>query len=136
MCYCSDEYPEFANTAVVKARKPHRCEECGEIIPIGERYERTAGKFEGQMFTTCVCVGCAAWGHAFAQVTRLVCGCSGWILGEMWNGIAEFAREHLGFDPDWEEGDEPFEGQLDPKLGGPPAPHAGFVTMETRADLA
>ena len=135
MCYCVDEYPEFANTGFVRARKPHRCEECDRTIPVGELYEKTSGKSEGMMYTYKVCAECAAWGKAFAAVTRLVCGCSGWIIGELWHGITEFAREHLGFDPDRDpDDDEPFLGQLDPKLGGTPVPHTGFVTMATRDD--
>ena len=31
----------------VKARKPHRCEWCGEEISAGETYFRYSGRFEG-----------------------------------------------------------------------------------------
>jgi hypothetical protein len=47
---------EFYSDRVVRARKLHKCYECGRQISIGSQYQRYSGKWEGQMdsFTTCL----------------------------------------------------------------------------------
>lgn len=42
-----------------KARKPHRCQECGREIEPGEHYERVAATWEGEFFTNVACAHCA-----------------------------------------------------------------------------
>jgi hypothetical protein len=60
---------------MVRARKPHTCEECGRRINIGERYEYVFGVYDGAFIAhTCShCVGirqfvqinipCFCWAH-------------------------------------------------------------------------
>ena len=50
---------EFNATTHPRARKPHKCSECGRTIEPGERYERTAGSWEGVFFTSLACLHCA-----------------------------------------------------------------------------
>lgn len=55
-----DEYPEFYDERVVKARKLHKCCECHIPIPIGVEYQRIVGKWDGQLSTFKTCMQCAA----------------------------------------------------------------------------
>ena len=41
---------EFQNYSERNARKEHRCDLCGEIIRVGEKYIRFSGKYDGMMF--------------------------------------------------------------------------------------
>ena len=38
---------DFGDTSWPVARKPHRCEWCGEVIAVGEKHARYVGKWEG-----------------------------------------------------------------------------------------
>lgn len=51
--------PEFYVITTPTARKPHTCRECGDKIEPGAKYERTAGKWEGEMDTIKTCSPCA-----------------------------------------------------------------------------
>ena len=44
-CVCDYDPQIFCWSKVRKARKPHRCYECGGPIRSGERYEYAAGKW-------------------------------------------------------------------------------------------
>ncbi len=50
---------ELYNDRVHKARKGHKCEYCGQIIPRGIKYHRQSGKYEGEFFDRCLHVHCA-----------------------------------------------------------------------------
>jgi hypothetical protein len=78
VCYCDDyDRPEFYIVEMRKARKPHKCLECRNIIAPGEVYENTRGKWSGyapQSFKTCprCCalrmwvernIPCVCWSH-------------------------------------------------------------------------
>ena len=56
-CYCDyGDPPAFYNATLPRARKKHRCLECGGPIVPGERYERVVGKWSGygvDTFHTC-----------------------------------------------------------------------------------
>ena len=60
-CACIEGYDgnvDFYKDRNVKARKEHRCGECGEVIKIGEIYEYVFGKCEGNVFTAKTCLPC------------------------------------------------------------------------------
>jgi len=60
MCdFDGDNLPEFSDVTRPTARKPHRCCECHYTIPPGERYERTAGKWDGEFKSFSTCERCA-----------------------------------------------------------------------------
>jgi len=42
---------DFWSESMVKARKPHTCAECGDIITAGALYERASGKSDGEMWS-------------------------------------------------------------------------------------
>lgn len=52
------EYAEVCICDKPKARKEHRCCECGGIIGIGEIYHRYHGVFDGSGFTYKMCPEC------------------------------------------------------------------------------
>jgi hypothetical protein len=58
-CGCDYDEPEFCDTTWPKARKEHRCYECGYAIKRGEQYERVTGKWNGEMSTFATCERCA-----------------------------------------------------------------------------
>ena len=63
-CYCeptgdNGEYCDVWNVTWRRARKEHKCCECGEIINIGERYEYTFTVYEGAAASHKTCEFCA-----------------------------------------------------------------------------
>jgi hypothetical protein len=58
-CFCDYEPPEFYNKYSLRARKVHRCEECGGEIRAGEKYEYVSGKWCGDFSTFKTCERCA-----------------------------------------------------------------------------
>jgi hypothetical protein len=120
MCFCPDDVPEFSTTTRPKARKPHRCAECHRSVEPGEVYVRAVQKWEGEVSATVFCRDCYAWAMALCQAQRIVCECSGWPLGDLWDEIREFSSEHLGYDPSRDPEDEKdfLPGTPDPELAG------------------
>lgn len=57
-CYCDYDPPEFCTISRPKARKQHKCYECGGAILPGEQYEYTVGKWEGDLDTFKICERC------------------------------------------------------------------------------
>ena len=58
---CSDDADpvEFFDAVVVKrAKKEHRCDECGETILAGSAYERVSYRFEGEFAMERRCASC------------------------------------------------------------------------------
>jgi len=98
MCFCPDGQPDFYDVTHPKARKPHWCVECHVDILPGTRYARHTQKWEGSVSNTAFCVDCDAWAAALSKAQHAACGCSGWEYGCMWQEIAEFTDEHLGYD--------------------------------------
>jgi hypothetical protein len=86
VCIGSDgdgEYPEFSEITYPKARKEHRCEECGRAIVAGETYQKVAGKFDGEFYCDKTCCQCAEIRDAFS------CG-GGWPMpGSLWEEMRD-----------------------------------------------
>lgn len=60
-CCCSSydgDAPEFLTEKIVKARKEHKCCECGEKINKGEQYEKVIGKWDSGIDTIKTCLVC------------------------------------------------------------------------------
>jgi hypothetical protein len=66
-CSC-DSYSEFFRSRWQKARKEHRCIECGHVITKGENYENVAGKCEGEFWSDTTCERCADLRQAFIEL--------------------------------------------------------------------
>ena len=46
-------YECLSQIVVKRAHRKHKCEWCGEEIPKGSSYQKTAGKFEGDFQSSC-----------------------------------------------------------------------------------
>ena len=52
------EMPQAYSMATPKARKQHKCCECGGVIAVGEKYNRHSGVWENTPASYKVCVDC------------------------------------------------------------------------------
>jgi len=86
MCRIDDaERYEFAAIVRPKARKQHKCCECGRAILPGERYESMSGKLDGEIERLKTCEHCASardW---------LITHCGGFVFTQ----VDEELREHF-----------------------------------------
>ena len=57
-CIYTEICPEFYDAKEVVARKDHKCDECGETINKGQKYERVSGKWDGEVSTYKTCLPC------------------------------------------------------------------------------
>lgn len=72
----------------VKARKSHRCCECGDTIPKGAVYERVVGKWDRELSTYKTCAACE-------DVRNNLCY-NGWTYTMLWESAVESEMfEHL-----------------------------------------
>ena len=72
-----------------RARKPHKCGECGRPIIVGELYRSSRGLFEGSWNTNCICAHCqiaADW---------LTENCAGFVDNGVYEDIHEHAEEYF-----------------------------------------
>ena len=76
-----NESNEFYHELIRRARKPHRCCECGETIARGQSYERATGKSDGTIWAVSTCLDCRDIRKAF------VCGT--WMFGGLWESLRE-----------------------------------------------
>ena len=97
------EAATFSSTTKPTARKPHECEECDEVIPVGSKYERTEGLWDGSWFTYKTCLSCVEIRDHFA--------CDGWLYGRLWRDLEE------NFFPEMKAGGPCMEG-LSPEAKG------------------
>lgn len=79
--HCYDNDNEFYSASMVRARKPHKCCECQETIPVGATYERVAGKSDGRMWNAITCALCVEIRKAFV--------CGSWLHGYLWESIED-----------------------------------------------
>ena len=92
-CGCSCDYgdydaPEFFNIKEVKARIPHFCSECGEVIEKGKRYTYIVGKWNGKVEAYKQC-------HFCSKIASVCCAPLGCLWDEFLGG-GEFEKEDLG----------------------------------------
>jgi hypothetical protein len=76
---------EFFHSETRKARKVHRCSECGGDIKKGERYQRDSGKNEGEFWTFVTCLICAEIRSVFT------CGEGEELGGLLWERMNDYA---------------------------------------------
>jgi hypothetical protein len=88
-CFCDYDPATFYERRVVRARKPHKCEECNRAIPKGCQYEYTSGLWDGYFDTFKTCLACVA---ARQFVTASVpCFC--WAHGNLHQDIVDTVSE-------------------------------------------
>lgn len=73
-----------------RARKDHRCDDCGRGIVKGEQYTYGVWLIDGDLMTAKVCEHCVTAG----KWLRVVCG------GHLWPGVIEELVEHWDEEPD------------------------------------
>lgn len=80
-----DGYPEFSNLQIGKARKTYKCCECGDVIAVGDQYERITIKYDGEFASYKTCMGCADIRDSFSP--------EGIVFGGVWEDIAHQWRD-------------------------------------------
>lgn len=88
MCDVDYDPPSFTHTTSLKARKIHKCIECGRQIEPKEIYEKTVDVWDSRFdtFKTCVhCVAARQW---------LLDKCGGFYYGGVHEDLFEHAREY------------------------------------------
>jgi hypothetical protein len=78
---------QFSTITHVKARKEHKCCECGDVIPKGTIHERVVGKWYDKIDTYRTCPPCE-------EIRRALC-CDSWTFTMLWEEFNEGAAEAL-----------------------------------------
>jgi len=81
----------FCSVRLARARKPHRCDECGDEIAIGQSYELNSGRWEVAWYRHRTCGVCQEIRAAFFSC--------GFLLGMVWEDL----KEHI----------QAFDGEVD-----------------------
>ena len=89
-CYCDNEPAEFYHQETRKAKKEHKCSECGRAIAAGERYQHVRGKWDGDVCTFRTCPRCLALKDWVAA--HVPCFC--WAHGNIIEDAIETARDY------------------------------------------
>ena len=101
LCFHDYDYGDSADCYRVlmrKARKPHKCEECGGTIPARAEYEYASGVHDGSAFSVKTCAGCASVRAAY------VCGF--FYHGTLWDSMKQNVFDNAKFamaGPCWEK---------------------------------
>lgn len=77
-----DGYNAFYSASTPKARKPHHCCECHDVIPAGAQYERANGKTDGDFWSESTCLVCCEIRAAFV--------CGAFTFTTLWEEIREW----------------------------------------------
>ena len=99
MCDCT--HPQLFDSAIIAARKPHVCCECGREIPKGSQHYWCHGKWDGEFETFRRCLDC----HRLCErLSDVDCICFGGLLDE----VNEAYRWQAGDDAEcWQRGCDP-----------------------------
>ena len=82
-CFCdSGPVPEFYIKTTPKARKKHKCYECGMPIAVGEQYESVRAKWEGEVKVVKTCPDCVEIRDALDEME---CFC--WLHGSLMEDV-------------------------------------------------
>jgi hypothetical protein len=85
-CYCDyGDGPSVFDEATAKARKTHKCTECGGAILPGEVYLKTWGIWEGDAYTFKRCPDCIELVKWAAAHVPCIC----WMYGETHSSIRD-----------------------------------------------
>ena len=90
MCMADDgEYGRFSTHKDRKARKDHRCNECGRVIKRGETYRYFSGEHDGSIYTSKMCA------HCQSAASLLQKECDGYLLEAVEEDLSEHIHELL-----------------------------------------
>ena len=96
MCMIDDgDRPDFDSERWHRARKTHRCDECGRTIEVGERYRYCVLKYDGDISAHHTCR------HCTDAEDWLRKACHGWVFG----AVEEDLANHLEYGP-WSADEE------------------------------
>lgn len=113
-CYCDYEMPEWCTVMQIKSsRKPHKCDECGIIIPAGSPYEYVFGKWDGRLDQFCICPLCKELREWATISVPCFCWAYGNLHGDVWEMVSEVQYDVPGFInvfPALQDGDFPGGG--------------------------
>lgn len=88
-CYCDYDPPSVFSDKIVKARKPHRCDECCREIRTGEQYLYAFGVWDGYASSWHTCSHCREI-QKFVSI-NIPCFC--WTYGNMLEDAEEAISE-------------------------------------------
>lgn len=98
MCFDNSNVCDVWDVQVVRARKPHHCNDCTAGILSGEYYKRIDCLFEGEWDTMRLCARCV-WGHARVYDYEIGQGCKPYEshcpVGFLWDHMSELAENVL-----------------------------------------
>jgi hypothetical protein len=79
MCSCDyNEQPKVYDQSIITARKPHKCYECRQVIPVGAKHERMKGLWDTwEEYRTCQ--KCLSLRGIMLETE----GCTCWTFGEV-----------------------------------------------------
>ena len=87
----SCEMPQAYSMATPKARKKHKCCECGGVIAAGEKYNRHSGVWDGTPAAYKVCIDCDELRADMGQIAMYDEERTG--FGCIRYGVGDFAEE-------------------------------------------
>ena len=80
------DMPSFSNNVIRRAAKPHVCEECGDAILKGDRYEYASGMWDGEFMAFKTCLVCVEVRTAFT--------CGGYAITQLWENMRDEMFPH------------------------------------------
>ena len=97
-CFCDYDNPDFYDTQSIKAAKIAQCcDECHRTISVGESYERTFVKWEGEVNVYKTCARCLAVKEWVAAHVPCFCWAHGNILNDARETVSEYWHEAPDF---------------------------------------
>lgn len=93
---------QLLNDALRRARKEHRCDECGSAIREGREYNAMAIAFEGSIDNVKLCLYCSAASTEFSEAGE--CYTAGWTRDSLydaarfdgWRSLRRRLRDAMG----------------------------------------
>lgn len=89
-CYCDYEPPSVYSKETRKARKEHKCAECGTLIKRGDKYEYVFGVWDGTVDYIKTCGQCVD----LREFVRAHIPCFCWAHHNLHEDCIEMAREY------------------------------------------